>query len=40
LGAFDTGQTVVLQGAVKEWLYSNPHCLLPLEVTDAACTIP
>jgi len=33
--AFDTGKTVVLKGTVKAWLYSNPHCLLRLEVTDA-----
>jgi len=33
--AFDTGKTLVLKGTVKEWLYSNPHCLLRLEVTDA-----
>ena len=33
--AFDIGKTVVLKGTVKEWLYSNPHCLLRLEVTDA-----
>ena len=33
--AFDVGKTVVLNGTVKEWLYSNPHCLLRLEVTDA-----
>ncbi len=33
--AFDVGKTVVLKGTVKEWLYSNPHCLLRLEVTDA-----
>ena len=31
--AFDTGKTVVLKGTVKEWLYSNPHCLLKLDVT-------
>ena len=37
--AFDTGKTVVLKGTVKEWLYSNPHCLLRLEVTDANGTI-
>jgi hypothetical protein len=30
--AFDTGKKVVLKGTVKEWLYSNPHCLLKLEV--------
>ena len=33
--AFDIGKTVVLKGTVKEWLYSNPHCLLRLEITDA-----
>ena len=31
--AFDNGKMVVLKGIVKEWLYSNPHCLLKLEVT-------
>ena len=30
--SFETGKTVVLKGTVKEWLYSNPHCLLTLEV--------
>lgn len=30
--AFDTGKKVVLKGTVKEWVYSNPHCLLRLEV--------
>lgn len=31
--AFDDGKRVVLKGVVKEWLFSNPHCLLKLEVT-------
>jgi uncharacterized protein DUF6152 len=31
--AFDTGKRVILKGTVKEWVYSNPHCLLSLEVT-------
>ena len=31
--AFDTGKTVVLKGTVRELIYSNPHCLLKLEVT-------
>jgi len=31
--AFDNGKTVVLKGTVKEWIYSNPHCLLKLDVT-------
>ena len=30
--AFDTGKTVVLKGTVVEWIYSNPHCLLKLDV--------
>ena len=33
--AFDTGKTVVLKGVVKAWLYSNPHCLLRLEVAGS-----
>jgi len=31
--AFDTGKKVTLKGTVKEWIYSNPHCLLSLDVT-------
>ena len=31
--AFDTGKKVILKGTVKEWVYSNPHCLLRLDVT-------
>lgn len=31
--AFDTGKRVTLKGTVKEWVYSNPHCLLSLDVT-------
>ncbi len=30
--AFDTGKRVTLKGTVQEWVYSNPHCLLRLEV--------
>jgi len=30
--AFDTGKKVELKGTVVEWIYSNPHCLLKLEV--------
>jgi hypothetical protein len=37
--AFDSGKTLVLKGTVKEWLYSNPHCLLRFEVTDANGTV-
>lgn len=31
--AFDVGKRVTLKGTVKEWIYSNPHCLLSLDVT-------
>jgi hypothetical protein len=31
--AFDTGKKLTLKGTVKEWVYSNPHCLLTLDVT-------
>ncbi|MBI4887302.1 MAG: hypothetical protein HY824_09425 [Acidobacteria bacterium] len=30
--SFDTGKRVVLKGTVTEWLYSNPHCLLKIDV--------
>ena len=30
--AFDAGKKVILKGTVKEWVYSNPHCFLILEV--------
>ncbi len=30
--AFDTGKKVELKGTVVEWIYSNPHCLLKLDV--------
>lgn len=30
--AFDVGKKVTLKGTVKEWIYSNPHCLLSLDV--------
>jgi len=33
--AFDVGKVVVLDGTVTEWIFSNPHCLLRIEVTDA-----
>jgi Family of unknown function (DUF6152) len=28
-----SGETVTLKGTVKAWLWSNPHCLLTLDVT-------
>ncbi len=30
--AFDSGKKVILKGTVTEWVYSNPHCMLILEV--------
>jgi hypothetical protein len=32
--AFDTGKKLVLKGTVKQWVYSNPHCFLMIEVKD------
>lgn len=32
--AFDTGKKLVLKGTVKQWVYSNPHCFLMIEITD------
>ena len=31
--AFDTGKKVTLKGVVREWIYSNPHCLVKFDVT-------
>ena len=30
--AYDVGKQVVLKGTVVGWVYSNPHCLLSLDV--------
>ena len=30
--AYDIGKKVILKATVKEWVYSNPHCILILEV--------
>jgi len=32
--AFDTGKKLVLKGTVKQWVYSNPHCFLMIEIKD------
>jgi hypothetical protein len=29
---FDTGKSVILKGTVTQWVYSNPHLLLMLDV--------
>ena len=31
--AFDTSKTLTLKGTVTAWIWSNPHCLLQLDVT-------
>ena len=31
--AYDVGKKVVLKGTVAGWIYSNPHCLLSIDVT-------
>src|SRR5438093_12140885 len=30
--AYDNGKVVILKGAVVQWVYSNPHCLLTVDV--------
>ena len=30
--AFDTGKSVTVKGTVTQWIYSNPHCLLSVDV--------
>jgi hypothetical protein len=32
--AYDTDKKITLKGTVAEWLWSNPHCLVQLDVTD------
>jgi hypothetical protein len=34
--AYDIGNKITLKGTVKEWVYSNPHCFLILEVKNDA----
>jgi hypothetical protein len=34
--AYDIGKRMTLKGTVKEWVYSNPHCFLMLEVKNDA----
>ena len=31
---YDNTKTLVLQGTVTEWSWTNPHCLLEFDVTD------
>ena len=32
--AYDTDKKVTLKGTVTRWVWSNPHCVLQLDVTD------
>jgi hypothetical protein len=33
--AYDTTKEITLRGTVTQWLWSNPHCVLQLDVTDS-----
>ena len=32
--AYDTDKKITLKGTVTRWVWSNPHCLIQLDVTD------
>jgi hypothetical protein len=32
--AYDTDKRITLKGTVTDWLWSNPHCLVQLDVTN------
>ena len=32
--AYDTGKTITLKGTVTRYVWSNPHCIIQLDVTD------
>lgn len=34
--SFDVGREVTLKGTVTEWVWSNPHCFLKIDVKDAS----
>ncbi len=33
--SFDVGKEVTVKGTVTEWIWSNPHCFLKIDVKDA-----
>jgi hypothetical protein len=37
--AYDVGKPLTLKGTVTQWHYSNPHCLLTLDVKGADGTV-
>lgn len=32
--AYDTNKKVTIKGAVTQWIWSNPHCILELDAID------
>jgi len=32
--AYDTAKSITVKGTVTRWVWSNPHCILQLDVTD------
>ena len=32
--SFDVGKEITLRGTVTEWVWSNPHCFLKIDVKD------
>jgi hypothetical protein len=37
--SYEPGKTLTLQGSVTEWIWSNPHCFLKIDVKDASGTV-
>jgi hypothetical protein len=37
--SFDVGKEVTLKGTVSEWIWSNPHCFLKIDVKDASGSV-
>ena len=37
--SFDVGKLLTLKGTVTEWVWSNPHCFLKIDVKDESGTV-
>ena len=37
--SYDPGKVITLKGTVTEWIWSNPHCFLKLDVKDDKGTV-
>ena len=37
--SFDVGNVLTLKGTVTEWVWSNPHCFLKIDVKDESGTV-